>query len=183
MDTRWGQMGHAAHEVQLLRAGQLPGQGHLVDGLAALEQGHGRIEADLVAFPVEVALLQERGEAGEAPAVDHDRAEDSLLGLEVVGQQLLRVGGHGVVSSVRGGGGPACRGTWLRVSAGTAGAGWAVSGPSPRRRTAPDNEGLAPVTGPAQLHRGCGLVDVPVLLVLHGLTSRVYQERRANPLR
>ena len=126
-------MGHAAHEVQLLRAGQLPGQGHLVDGLAALEQGHGRIEADLVAFPVEVALLQEGGEAGEALAVDQDRAEDGLLGLEVVGQQLLRVGGHGVVSSVRGGGGPPCRGTWLRVSAGTAGAGWAVSGSSLRR--------------------------------------------------
>ena len=134
-----GQVGHAADEVQLLRAGQLPGQGHLVDGLAALEQGHGRIEADLVAFPVELAVLQERGEAGEAPAVDQDRAEDSLLGPEVVGQQLLRVGGYGVVSSVRGGGGPARRGTWLRVSGGTAGAGWAVSGPSPRRRTAPDN--------------------------------------------
>ena len=81
MDTRVGQVGHAAHEVQLLRAGQLPGQGHLVDGLVALEQGHGRIEAGLVAFPVEVAPLQEGDEAGEALAVDQDRAEDGLLGL------------------------------------------------------------------------------------------------------
>ena len=54
-----GQVGHAAHEVQPLRAGQFPGQGDLVDGLVALEQGHGRIEAGLVAFPVEVAPLQE----------------------------------------------------------------------------------------------------------------------------
>ena len=67
-----GQVGHAARQDQLLRAGQLSGQGYLVHGLVALEQAQGCVEAELVPFPVEGSLLQERDQAGEALAVDQD---------------------------------------------------------------------------------------------------------------
>ena len=67
-----GQVGHAAHQDQLLRAGQLSGQGYLVHGLVALEQAQGCVEAELVPFPVEGSLLQEWDQAGEALAVDQD---------------------------------------------------------------------------------------------------------------
>ena len=99
---------------------QLAGQGYLVHGLVALEQGHGRVEQDLISVPVEVAGLQERREARQALAVDDDRTDYRLLGLEVVGQQLLRVDGHGVVSSCSGcASSPACHRTSLSSSADT----------------------------------------------------------------
>ena len=115
-----GQVGHTPHEVQLLGALELAGEGGLVDGDVALEQGHRRVEQDLVSVPVEVAGLQERRDARQALAVDDDRTDDGLLGLEVVGQQLLRVDGHGVVSSCSGcASSPACHRTSLSSSADT----------------------------------------------------------------
>ena len=116
---------------------------------------------------------------GEAPAVDQDRAEDGLLGLEVVGQQLLRVGGHGVVSSVRGGGGPARRGTWLRVSAGTP----APDGPSPGRPRGGGQWGPGPgnrprPAPPGMRSRGCARSFGP--LVLHRRTSRFTRSAARN---
>ena len=115
-----GQVGHAPHEVQLLGALELAGEGGLVDGDVALEQGHRRVEQDLVSVPVEVAGLQERRDAGQALAVDDDRTDYGLLGLEVVGQQLLLVDGHGVVSSCSGCvSSPACHRTSLSSSADT----------------------------------------------------------------
>ena len=54
---------------------QLPGQGHLVDGLVPLEQGQGGVEADPVALPVEVLTsFSRRCQAGDALAVDEQGA-------------------------------------------------------------------------------------------------------------
>ena len=74
MATRWEEVGHAAGQVQLLGAGQLPGQGELVDGLVPLKEGHGGVEAELVPLPVEVAALQQGSQAGDALAVDEQGA-------------------------------------------------------------------------------------------------------------
>ena len=85
------EVGHTAHHLQLLRALELPGQGHLVNGLVALEQRLAGDETRLVPFPVEVVGPEQRRDAGEALPVDQQGPDNRCLGLQIVRKQFLRI--------------------------------------------------------------------------------------------
>ena len=80
------QVGGAAHVLQGAAQGELVGDGDLVDGLAALEEGHAGLEAQPRPGDVEVAGAQERGDLGQRLAVYEDGAYDGLFRLRVVGK-------------------------------------------------------------------------------------------------
>ena len=60
-----------------------------VDRLAALEQLEHRLEDLAVRLAVEVRGPQELGDLDDRVAVDEDRAEHRLLGLEALGRQAI----------------------------------------------------------------------------------------------
>ena len=85
------EVSHPADIFQLAGALQLPGQGNLVDGFAALKKIAAGGEAQPVFLPIEVVGLNQVGDLEEGVAVNEQRADDGFLGLDVVGEQLLGV--------------------------------------------------------------------------------------------
>ena len=83
----------------MLSASQFSGEGGLVDGLVPLEQGHRRIEAELVPLPVEVSLLQQGGYPGDAFSIDQERPDERLFGFDVVRQKSFGVERQGYSSA------------------------------------------------------------------------------------
>ena len=83
------QVGPAADRLQLARPLEGLRDRDDVDRLAPLEQVEHRLEDLAVRLPVEVRGPQELGDLDDRVAVDEDRAEHGLLGLEALGRQAI----------------------------------------------------------------------------------------------
>ena len=85
--------------IQLFGPRQFFGQSGMIDGLVPLEEVNRRVVAKLVPLPVEVAGLQQRRNAGNALAIDQERADERLLRLDAMREQSFGVEGHGYSSA------------------------------------------------------------------------------------
>ena len=91
-----GEVGRAADLFESLAENELLGDRHLVDGLAAVEQGKASLEAPAVLGYVEVLGGDDSRYLGKGLVVDQKRADDRFFGLDAVGEQSVGVD-HGVL--------------------------------------------------------------------------------------
>ena len=97
MGRSWGngyqvtEVGHAPGRFQLIGAGELPRQCHLVDGLIALEQRAAGGMSEVGSCPVEVLRFDQWGDTDETVPIDQQRTNHRFLRLQVVGKEFLRV--------------------------------------------------------------------------------------------
>ena len=119
--------GAAAHVRQLAAVVELPEHGDRVGGLAPVGQAQDGPPDGAMGGPVEVGLLEQGGDLDQQPPGGQDRAQDGLLGLQVVGRLRARVPG------AAGPGGCACRAQpWSSPPPSRRGAGGRPSGPGRR---------------------------------------------------